>query len=203
MTQDILTVFLLLGACILAFIVNRPRMDAVALLALLALVLTGILTVDEALAGFSEPSVVLIAAFFVIGEALVRTGVAYRVGDWLVRRAGNSEPRLLVLLMLAVAGLGSVMSSTGVVAIFIPVTLGIASRIGVPPGRGGAAPAHRHVRVCLAGQGARPIDLRPGCVRYQAVLLCGGPPRICVCFRIARAAAPLARQTRTQLAAGL
>ncbi len=135
MTQDILTVFLLLGACILAFIVNRPRMDAVALLALLALVLTGILTVDEALAGFSEPSVVLIAAFFVIGEALVRTGVAYRVGDWLVRRAGNSEPRLLVLLMLAVAGLGSVMSSTGVVAIFIPVTLGIASRIGVPPGR--------------------------------------------------------------------
>ena len=131
MTQDILTVFLLLGACILAFIVNRPRMDAVALLALLALVLTGILTVDEALAGFSEPSVVLIAAFFVIGEALVRTGVAYRVGDWLVRRAGNSEPRLLVLLMLAVAGLGSVMSSTGVVAIFIPVTLGIASRIGV------------------------------------------------------------------------
>ena len=103
MTQDILTVFLLLGACILAFIVNRPRMDAVALLALLALVLTGILTVDEALAGFSEPSVVLIAAFFVIGEALVRTGVAYRVGDWLVRRAGNSEPRLLVLLMLAVA----------------------------------------------------------------------------------------------------
>lgn len=68
MTQDILTVFLLLGACILAFTVNRPRMDAVALLALLALVLTGILTVDEALAGFSEPSVVLIAAFFVIGE---------------------------------------------------------------------------------------------------------------------------------------
>ncbi len=135
MNQDILTVFLLLGASVFAFIVNRPRMDAVAVLALLGLVLFGILDVGEALAGFSEPSVILIAAFFVIGEALVRTGVAFRVGDWLVRRAGNSEKRLLVLLMLAVAGLGSVMSSTGVVAIFIPVTLGIAARIGAPPGR--------------------------------------------------------------------
>lgn len=135
MNQDILTVFLLLGTSVFAFIVNRPRMDAVAVLALLGLVLFGILDVGEALAGFSEPSVILIAAFFVIGEALVRTGVAFRVGDWLVRRAGNSEKRLLVLLMLAVAGLGSVMSSTGVVAIFIPVTLGIAARIGAPPGR--------------------------------------------------------------------
>lgn len=135
MNHDILIVFALLGASVFAFVINRPRMDAVALLALLGLILSGILGVDEALAGFSEPSVILIAAFFVIGEALVRTGVAFRVGDWLVGRAGNSEVRLLVLLMLAVAGLGSVMSSTGVVAIFIPVALGIAARIGVAPGR--------------------------------------------------------------------
>ncbi|NHC06425.1 di/tricarboxylate transporter [Azonexus fungiphilus] len=135
MNHDILIVFALLGASVFAFVINRPRMDAVALLALLGLILSGILSVDEALAGFSEPSVILIAAFFVIGEALVRTGVAFRVGDWLVGRAGNSEVRLLVLLMLAVAGLGSVMSSTGVVAIFIPVALGIAARIGVAPGR--------------------------------------------------------------------
>ena len=135
MNPDILIVFALLGASVFAFVINRPRMDAVALLALLGLILSGILSVDEALAGFSEPSVILIAAFFVIGEALVRTGVAFRVGDWLVGRAGNSEVRLLVLLMLAVAGLGSVMSSTGVVAIFIPVALGIAARIGVAPGR--------------------------------------------------------------------
>ena len=135
MNPEILTVFLLLGASVFAFVINRSRMDAVALLALLGLILSGILTVDEALAGFSEPSVILIAAFFVIGESLVRTGVAFRVGDWLVGKAGNSEVRLLVLLMLAVAGLGSVMSSTGVVAIFIPVALGIAGRIGIAPGR--------------------------------------------------------------------
>ena len=78
---------------------------------------------------------ILIAALFVIGEGLVRTGVAYQVGDWLIARAGSSEARLLVLLMLAVAGLGSVMSSTGVVAIFIPVVLSIAAKLKIPPGR--------------------------------------------------------------------
>ena len=110
-------------------------MDVVALLAMVALPLTGVLSVQEALAGFSDPSVVLIAALFVIGDGLVRTGIAYRLGDWLMRAAGSSETRLLVLLMLAVAGLGSVMSSTGVVAIFIPVVLGIANRMKVSPRR--------------------------------------------------------------------
>ena len=135
MNPDTLLVFSLLAACIVAFIMNKPRMDVVALLALLAMVLSGTLTTNEALAGFSEPSVILIAAFFVIGEALVRTGIAYRVGDWLLTRAGHSEIRLLVLLMLAVAGLGSVMSSTGVVALFIPVALSITRRIDVSPSR--------------------------------------------------------------------
>lgn len=135
MNPEMLGVFALLALCVGCFIANRPRTDVVALVALLALVLGGTLTVEEALSGFSEPSVILIAAFFVIGEGLVRTGVAYRVGDWLVARAGNNETRLLVLLMLAVAGLGSVMSSTGVVAIFIPVALSVAARIGAEPRR--------------------------------------------------------------------
>lgn len=135
MNADLLLVLFLLAACVGLFILDRPRMDVVALLAMVALPLSGTLTVNEALAGFSDPSVVLIAALFVIGDGLVRTGIAYRLGAWLVRSAGSSETRLLVLLMLAVAGLGSVMSSTGVVAIFIPVVLGIAARMQLPPGR--------------------------------------------------------------------
>lgn len=135
MSADTLWVFTLLALCVACFIANRPRMDMVALAAMVALVLSGTLSVEEALTGFSEPSVILIAAFFVIGEGLVRTGVAFRVGEWMVRRAGKSETRLLLLLMVSVALLGSVMSSTAVVAIFIPVVLGVASRIGSPPGR--------------------------------------------------------------------
>jgi len=135
MNTDLLLVLGLLAACVALFIINRPRMDVVALLAMVALPLTGVLSVPEALAGFSDPSVVLIAALFVIGNGLVRTGIAYRLGEWLMRSSASSETRLLVLLMLAVAGLGSVMSSTGVVAIFIPVVLSIASKMQVSPRR--------------------------------------------------------------------
>jgi len=129
-----LVLFLLLCAMVL-FVRNKPRMDVVAVLMIVALPLTGVLSTQETLAGFSDPSVVVIAALFVIGEGLVRTGIAYQLGERLMHRSGNSEIRLIVLLMLTVAGLGSIMSSTGVVAIFIPVVLSIAARLNIPPSR--------------------------------------------------------------------
>jgi di/tricarboxylate transporter len=135
MNSELLLAIGLLIACVGLFVVNKPRMDVVALLAIVILPLCGLTSVPEALAGFSDPNIILIAALFVIGEGLVRTGIASKLGDLLVTRAGGSENRLLIFLMLAAAGLGSVMSSTGVVAIFIPVVLGIAERMSVPPGR--------------------------------------------------------------------
>lgn len=110
-------------------------MDVVALLVIIAFVLSGTLTLSDALVGFSDPNVILIAALFVIGEGLVRTGVAYQVGEWLIRVAGNSEIKMLVLLMLTVAALGAFMSSTGVVAIFIPVVLSVSAKMKTSPGR--------------------------------------------------------------------
>jgi di/tricarboxylate transporter len=65
----------------------------------------------------------------------VRTGVAQRLGDLLIRRAGHNEARLIMLLMVIVAGIGSFMSSTGVVAIFIPIVLRIAHNAGIAAGR--------------------------------------------------------------------
>jgi di/tricarboxylate transporter len=130
---DLLLVLLLLAAAIVMFAINKPRVDAVALIMLVLLPFTGVLTMNEALAGFSNPNIVLIGAMFVIGEALARTGVARSIGDWLVRHGGNSPGRLLVLLMLAVGFLGAFMSSTGVVAIFVPIVLRMASRSRIPP----------------------------------------------------------------------
>ena len=115
------------------FAINKPRMDAVALIMLTVLPLTGVITMGEALTGFSDPNIVLIAALFVIGDGLVRTGVARRLGDWLTATAGSSETRLLVLLMLVVCGLGATMSSTAVTAIFIPVVLRISQSMGTSP----------------------------------------------------------------------
>lgn len=135
MNTELALVLALLAAAVGMFVLNRPRMDAVALLMMAALPFTGVVTMNETLAGFSDPSIVLIALLFVIGEGLVRTGVAQQMGDWLNRTAGSSETRLLVLLMAAVCLLGSFMSSTGVVAIFIPVALRIARNTGMAPSR--------------------------------------------------------------------
>lgn len=125
----------LLCTAIVMFAMNRPRMDAVGLIMLTVLPFTGVLTMAEALAGFADPNIVLIAALFVIGDGLVRTGVARQLGDWLAAKAGSSEVKLLVLLMIVVCGLGSMMSSTAVTAIFIPVALRIAQSTGIAPGR--------------------------------------------------------------------
>ena len=128
-------VLTLLVAAVVMFAINRPRMDVVAVIMMVALPITGVISVPEALMGLSDPNIVLIAALFVIGEALVRTGVAQRLGDWLTARAGANEARLIFLLMVIVAGVGSFMSSTGVVAIFIPIVLRIARKARIPAGR--------------------------------------------------------------------
>lgn len=131
----LLWVLLLLGSAVAMFVSNKPGMDVVALLMIAALPFTGVLTMQETLAGFSDPSVVLIAFLFVLGEGLVRTGVARQLGDWINHKAAGRENKLLLLLMASVAGLGSVMSSTAVVAIFIPVVFRICRNSGIPASR--------------------------------------------------------------------
>ena len=135
MPWDLAVVLGLLLVCIVLFIIDWPRMDIVALSAMVTLPVLGIISVQEAFAGFSDPNVVLIAALFIIGEGITRTGIALQVGQWLARKAGSSEAKLVVLLMLSVGLLGSVMSSTGIVAIFIPVVLNVTSRLNIHPGR--------------------------------------------------------------------
>jgi di/tricarboxylate transporter len=135
MSANLAIVLVLLAGAIAMFALNKPRMDAVGLIMLTALPFTGVITVGEALAGFSDPNIVLIVALFVVGEGLVRTGVARQLGDWLTARAGSSEVRLIVLLMVVVCALGATMSSTAVTAIFIPVALRIAQSTGTAPSR--------------------------------------------------------------------
>ncbi len=125
----------LLAVCVFFFVINKPRMDVVALLAMLALPLTGILTLSETFSGFSDPSVILIGLMFVIGEGLVRTGVSNDVGAWILKKADGNATKLIVFMMVAVALIGSIMSSTGIVALFIPIVLNIAGKINVSPAK--------------------------------------------------------------------
>ena len=127
MWSDSTFVFLLIAVTAALMASNRVRFDIVALLVVLALMLSGILTVGEALAGFGSPVVMLVACLLVVGEMLDRTGVAVAIGNWILKKGGSDETRLYIVIMAAAALLGAVMSSTAVVAIFIPVVLRVAA----------------------------------------------------------------------------
>jgi di/tricarboxylate transporter len=135
MTGEIAWVFTVLIATVVLFVADRFRLDVVALLALLALSVSGVLTPPEALAGFADPVVIMIAALFVVGDGLFQTGVAGMIGRIPGRFAGNSETRLLVIVMLLVAGLSALMSSTGTVAVMLPVVLGLAWARDISPSK--------------------------------------------------------------------
>lgn len=135
MTGEALFVCGLLVATVALFISDRVRLDLVALLVIVVLAVSGILTPREAVAGFGDTVVVLIAGLFVVGEALARTGVAAAIGAWLLRTSGSSTVALQIRLMLVVALLSAFMSSTGAVAVFIPVAVGLARSTGVPARR--------------------------------------------------------------------
>lgn len=128
-------VFALIGAVVVLMASNRVRYDLIALLVVLALMLSQVLSVSEALAGFSNSTVVLIAALLVVGSMLERTGVARLVGDWILRHGGQQETRLLMMIMVSSALLSAVMSSTAVVAIFIPIMLRIAKTTSISASR--------------------------------------------------------------------
>jgi len=132
---DALTVFVILAVTIALFVSDRIRLDLVALMSAAALVLSGILTPNQALAGFGDPLVVMIASLFVVSGGMFRTGVAQRLGLWLGRVAGDGEARLILLIMLITAPLSAIMSSTGTVAVMLPVVVTLAWRARISPSK--------------------------------------------------------------------
>ncbi|MBR8831397.1 MAG: hypothetical protein N5P05_002046 [Chroococcopsis gigantea SAG 12.99] len=130
-TEKMLVVFAILAVAVGLFAWGKPRADIVGLLVALGLMCTGILTPGEALAGFGSPVVILIAAVFIVGEALVNTGVAQRLGDAVVRIGKGNETKLVSLIMLLAGLIGSVMSSSALAAMLIPVVLRVANKTGL------------------------------------------------------------------------
>ncbi|MFN3334784.1 MAG: SLC13 family permease, partial [Caldilinea sp.] len=92
--------FVILAVTILLFVFTKLRADLVALLSLLALYFTGILTSSQALAGFADSTTIMIAALFVVGEGLSRTGVTAWLGQQLMVHAGGDPLRLLIVAMI-------------------------------------------------------------------------------------------------------
>lgn len=124
--MELITTFIILGSTIALFIWGKLRTDLVAILSLLALVITGILEPTEALAGFSNSTVIMLAGLFVVGGGILRTGLAGKAGNLLLRYSKNDEKRLFIILLVVVAIVGSFISNTGTVAILLPIVMSIA-----------------------------------------------------------------------------
>jgi di/tricarboxylate transporter len=135
MTLEIGIVLLILALSVLLFITEWVRLDVVALLVLGALALTDLVTPVEALSGFSSPAVVTVWAVLILSSGLARTGVANIIGRRLMHLAGNSEARLLAIIMLTVGVLSGFMNTIGVVSLFLPVVIDISRTTKQPPSK--------------------------------------------------------------------
>lgn len=134
-TPDQLITLAILAAAIFLFVSEWLRVDLVALCVVVALILTGVLDVNEAVAGFSNPVVLTIAALFVVGGAVLQTGLAARVGERILKVAGHSPGRLTFVLMATSALLSSFLSDTGTVAVLLPAAIVLARGARLAPSR--------------------------------------------------------------------
>lgn len=117
------------------FIWGKYSPDVVALVSMLSLFLCGILNLNETLSGFSNPTVIMIAALFIIGEGLSQTGWTALAGRKLIDLAGKSVPKLLVIITLGSGVLSGFVSNTGTVATLLPATISSAWSIGTLPSK--------------------------------------------------------------------
>ena len=122
-------IILLLTAVLLMW--GRIRSDVIALCSMVALVLTGVITPEEGLAGFSNSVVIMIAGLFIVGGAITQTGLARLISNKVLSLAGESELRLFYLVILVTIIVGLFVSNTGTVAILMPIVVTIASQSGV------------------------------------------------------------------------
>jgi di/tricarboxylate transporter len=135
MTPEIALTLFILAAAIALFVSDRLPLDVVALLLLLTLVLTGLLTPSEAFSGFASSAVIAVGAIFVVSAGLFQSGLAGRMADLLVRLAGKSETRMIALLMIGAAALSAAMNNVAAVAVLLPAVMGICRRMGMSPSR--------------------------------------------------------------------
>ena len=135
MTPDIVLVLFILTVAVVFLITEWIPMEVTALLSLGAVALVGLVSPAEALSGFSNPAVITIWAVFILSGGLTRTGVANVIGHFVLRLAGNSEVRMIFVIMLTAGALSAIMNNVAVAALMLPVVMDIARHTGSPPSR--------------------------------------------------------------------
>ena len=135
MNLEVLLVGGILAAAVVLFVTEKVRVDLVALMVMLGLVVTGILEGEEAIMGFANEAVITIASVLVLSGALARTGVARFIGQRVLAASGDGVGRLTAVMMATVGLLSGIMNDIGITALMLPVVLDMARRIGTPPSK--------------------------------------------------------------------
>lgn len=130
-----LLTLIVLAVSALFFAIGKIRSDVVALCALIVLMVSGVLTPDEALSGFSNSVVIMMVGLFVVGGAIFQTGLAKMVSGRIMKLAGDSELRLFLLVMVVTSIIGAFVSNTGTVALMLPIVVSLAAKAHVSVGR--------------------------------------------------------------------
>jgi di/tricarboxylate transporter len=125
-------VFAVLLIAVILFVTEVLAIDLIAILMLLGLTLTGVLSVKEGLSGFSDEAVLTIAGFFVISAALFNTGVVEAIGHRIHRISGSNKTMFLLVLMLMAAALASFLSNVVTTAVLMPAVFAISRRLKEP-----------------------------------------------------------------------
>lgn len=126
-------VILVLTAALLVW--GKIRSDIIALCSMLALVLSGVITPQEGLAGFSNSVVIMIAGLFVVGGAITQTGIASKISNKTLALAGGNPNKLFLLVMLVTVVVGLFVSNTGTAAILMPIVISLANQSNTSPSR--------------------------------------------------------------------
>jgi di/tricarboxylate transporter len=132
--QILLTLGITLGALGL-FVWNRLRVEVVGLLVMAALIVTGLVSLQEGVSGFANEALLTVAAMFVLSAGLMRTGTIDLLGRRVARLAGKSEFRLLLVSLALVIPLSAFVNNTPVVVVMIPLVLGVARKTGARPSK--------------------------------------------------------------------
>ncbi len=134
MERELILVLSVIAVALVLFLLGKPRYDFVALLGLLVIALSGIISPDEIFSGFSHPAVITVACVLVVSRGLLNAGIVDLAAS-LMSRAGNHELLQMALLTGLVAIASAFMNNVGALSLFIPVTLSICRKNNLPPSR--------------------------------------------------------------------
>ena len=135
MTTTMIILLIIIAIAIVLFSLDALPADVIGIGIMIALIITGILTPEEGIAGFGSDTAIKTLGLLLLTTALIRTGFVQMVTRWIIEQVGEDKNRLFWLVSLATAGMGSFTSNTASTAFFLPVTLSISKKLKQHPSK--------------------------------------------------------------------